>query len=277
MEVVARRAPHEIGRLEQASHQLMEVFSRVSEAHVADQPAVALDRLVRRLLARRGLQSALVGYRGYPAHCSVSPNAVAVHGVPGQRALQRGDVFTLDIAAASGGWMADMAWTYLMPGASHRSTDEYAAAWRAYRQLLSGVHTGMTLEQLAVLCEDSARAENLRPIKEFTGHGIGRDLHEPPVIPLAREAARGTGPSSRIRLLPGMVVSIEPVYRPVERRDTATVVAEPDGWAYRTSDDARTYHFELTVAFREDGPWILQFGCATDALPVTPPLGLASD
>lgn len=262
MDVVARRASHEIGRMEQAAQGLAAVFSSLRLSELEGRPAAELDRFVRRALARRGLQSALVGYRGYPAHCSVSPNDTAVHGVPGQRPLQRGDVFSLDIAAASGGWLADMAWTYLMPGASRRAETEYGAAWRAYRGLLRDLETGMSLEELAECCEQRARAEGLRPIAEFTGHGIGRELHEAPVIPLAREAVQGRGAARRIRLEAGMVVSIEPVYRPIEPAGHATILADPDGWAYHTSDGARTYHFELSIAFDARGPWILPLGCS---------------
>ena len=125
--------------LQQAAGSLAGFFGSVVPAELVDVPSIALDRSLRRFLGRHGLQSALLGYRGYPAHCSVSPNDVAVHGIPSARRLCRGDVFTVDIAAAGGGWLTDSAWTFLMPGAPRRSEDEYRAAWCAFQAVVAAI------------------------------------------------------------------------------------------------------------------------------------------
>ena len=245
--------------MQQAAGSLAGFFGSVVPAELVDVPSIALDRSLRRYLGRHGLQSALLGYRGYPAHCSVSPNDVAVHGIPSARRFCRGDVFTVDIAAAGGGWLTDSAWTFLMPGASRRSGEEYRAAWDAFQALVAAIEPGLTLEDVASIAEDTASDHGLATVPEFTGHGIGRQLHEAPVVPFARSAVAKSSRAREIRLLPGMVFNVEPVYRSVEGAGSG-VVLDGNGWAYRTGDGARTYHFELTIAMVEPEPMVLQLG-----------------
>lgn len=277
MEFIARRNAVEISRMQQAATLLFTFFRNLRRQDVAGKPSALLDQSVRRFLGRQGMQSALVGYRGYPAHSSISVNATAVHGVPNGRPISRGDLFTLDIAASSGGWKTDTAWTYVMPGSPRRRIDEYQRGWRAFRELLVSIMPGMNLAELAAAAEDGAGRADLAVIPPFTGHGIGRQLHEPPVIPFRRGPAASMESLERITLEPGMVVSIEPVYRsrsPVSEE----VAGSEDGWAYRTTDGMPTYHFELTVAILDDQAVILQFSGAPAAhLPEEAPFGIWAD
>jgi methionyl aminopeptidase len=261
----------EMTRLQQVALKAFSLFRELRLRDVEEQPTEELDRLVQRFLTRHGMQSALRGYRDYPAHSSVSCNEVAIHGVPGSRRIVRGDVFSLDVAATGGGWVADSAWTYLMPGSSHRSMNEYTAAWTAFSNLIRSLHRGMTLADLSRNSQQQAQAQGLSIVSAFTGHGIGRSLHEPPVISFVEGDQRYQERAARIRLETGMVFNIEPVYCAGE----AAMEPSQDGWGFRTRDKSRTYHFELTVAVREDYPVIMQFGGLPVAdLPGSVPFGL---
>lgn len=267
------RSAVELGRMQQVASVLRSFFQDLRAARFQGTPSIQLDHSVRRFLQRHGLQSALEGYRGYPAHCSVSINEIAVHGIPGEDPISRGDVFSLDVAAAGGGWFTDMAWSYLMPGASRRAHDEYLRAWQAFRELLAAIGPDMSLADLAVTAEDTAERRGLAPIPQFTGHGIGRQLHETPIVPFTSAALSGTSRADSIRLVPGMVINVEPVYRPHLGAD-AGVLRDDNGWSYRTADGVRTYHFELTVVIGSHGSTILQWGgMASEDLPPQPPFG----
>ncbi len=255
--------------MQQVSSRLFGLFRDLAAMPILGTSTITIDRFVRRYLYRHGMMSATVAYRGYPAHCSVSINDVAVHGVPGDRAIARGDVFTVDVAARADGFVTDTAWTYVTPGASHRDVELVQRGWRALRVLLQSIQPGVTVSEIggtAVVC---AAAEGLAIVPEFVGHGIGRELHEPPVIPFVsdhgsrRKERNGTDTvESRpadIALVPGMIVNIEPVFSA-----GATAVTQlPDGWGFSLDDRSRSVHFELSVLIGEDDGRILQF----DGLP----------
>lgn len=282
----AVRTPGEIGRMRQVARALFSVFQEITLADLEGAPAIRIDRTVRRALSRRGLTSEMAGYRGYPAHCAISPNAVAVHGVPDRRPIARGDVVTVDIAARGGGWVSDAAWTYLLPGSSRRVADEYRRAWQGFAALARIVSAGMTVADLASAAASIAASHELATIPEFVGHGIGRQLHESPIVPFAKttlqppnDAVRGHdadavnsgGPATQI-LPSGCVINIEPVFTGGD----AAVCALPDGWGWITNDGRPTYHFELSLLVTPEGAQVLQLdGLAAAELPDEPPFGWA--
>ncbi|MEX2443712.1 MAG: M24 family metallopeptidase [Alkalispirochaeta sp.] len=274
MQAGVQRSEIEIARMQQASSALRSFFQGVDAQRLEGVATIKVDHAVRRFLHRHGLHSALAGYRGYPAHCSVSANDVAVHGLPDERLISRGDVFSIDIAASGGGWFTDMAWSFLMPGASHRAEDEFLRAWLSFRDLIVGITPEMSLSDLATRADETAWSRGLTPIPEFTGHGIGRKLHEAPIVPFSASALSGTPHGERIRLVRGTVINVEPVYRP-RTGSEAGILRDENGWSYRTADGARTYHFEVTVSIGDRGATVLQWGrMAVQELPESPPLAL---
>ncbi|POR02831.1 hypothetical protein AU468_06140 [Alkalispirochaeta sphaeroplastigenens] len=268
---LSRRSALEMRRIAQASRGLFPLFGEIACRSWEGVPSVEIDRQARRYLTRHGLVSALAGYRGYPAHCSVSFNATAVHGIPSARTIRRGDIFTVDVAARGGGWVSDAAWTYLMPGCSSRVERFYRASWRAFRELLQRIEPGISLEELAIISQEIADREGLAVLGECLGHGIGRELHEPPVIPFVRQGAESGAAS--VRLVEGLVFNIEPVYS----SGGAAVTVDDDGWGIATLDRSETVHFELTLAIHQNRVEVFQFGrCPARDLPAAPPFGVLS-
>ncbi|SIQ97485.1 methionyl aminopeptidase [Alkalispirochaeta americana] len=266
---LSRRSPLEIRRIAQVSRVLFPFFDEIARRSWEGLPSGEIDRQARRYLSRHGLVSALVGYRGYPAHCSVSINATAVHGIPSARSIRRGDIFTVDVAARAAGWVSDAAWTYLMPGCSRRVECFYHTSWRAFRDLLGAIEPEISLGELSSISQEIADREGLSVLGECLGHGIGRELHEPPVIPFVRQGEGSVAAS--VRLAEGMVFNIEPVYSSGD----GTVEMEDDGWGIITSDRSETAHFELTLVIHQNRVEILQFGRSlARELPETPPFGV---
>lgn len=248
----------EIRRLTSVARTLFPLFREIADQRWIDRRALELDRFVGRYLVRHGLESALEGYRSYPYRSSVSPNETAVHGLPSERVFRRGDIFTVDVAASSGGYVSDSAWTFLAPGASRRVSRLYTRSWRAFRGLLRSLTAGLSLEELAGHASRIAEREGVRIVPSLLGHGVGRELHEPPVLAFV---PTGTDAAREITLTAGSILNIEPVYTD----GSGEIRALDDGWGFTTEDGSSTVHFELTVAITETGALVLQF----DQAPVT--------
>lgn len=258
-------------RIGSGVRRLFPLFQEIGSARWEGETTCRIDRTARRFCQRHGLTTVMTGYRGYPAHSSVSVNDIAVHGVPGDRMIQRGDIFTVDVAARGGGWVSDSAWTYLMPGCSDRTRRFYLNSWSAFRELLVRITPGISLYTLAETSQEISDAFGLTVLPDFVGHGIGRELHESPVIPFALQ--RADSGASEVFLNPGATVNIEPVYAAGGR----DIVQAEDGWGFRTSDGSVTSHFELTLLICTDRVEVLQFGSVDPSgLPAEPPFGLLS-
>lgn len=257
----------EIRRLTTVARALFPLFHEIGQTRWVDKTGLDMEKIVRRYLQKRGLDSALEGYRSYQYASSISVNGTAVHGLPSPRRLRRGDIFTLDVAATSGGYVSDSAWTFLMPGASPRYLDLYKRAWRAFRRLLIELRPGITLEALARLATVLAERESLKIVPSLLGHGIGKEMHEAPVITFV---PTGGSAAKEITIQAGSVLNIEPVFT-----DGNGVLSKlDDGWGLATTDGAPTVHFELSVLITDTDVQILQYDrLPTRKLPEEIPFG----
>jgi methionyl aminopeptidase len=255
-------------RMAQCSRTLFSLFQQLPRQITLGTRGLDIDRRVSRFLRRQGMDSALLGYRGYSHSCSVCPNSLVVHGIPDSRSVAPGDIFTIDIAGRSGNWTTDTAWTYITADARTEVRDLWLQSWQAFRELLCSIHKGISLEEIAVVAEVGATARGLSIFPQFVGHGLGKQLHEPPVVPFHREAFSRT--NKEFRLPVDIVLNIEPVYS----FGSTEVTLDTDGWSYHTKDGCATSHFELTLLMRESGTEILQFGgISPRELPLIPPFG----
>jgi methionyl aminopeptidase len=206
-----------------------------------------LDRAAREVLDRRGARSNFLGYHGFPAVACISPNEVVVHGVPGDRVLEEGDIVSIDCGAVVEGWHADAAVTVpvgAVDAVSRRLLDVTRSALDAS---IGEMRAGRRLSDVGAVSEEVVRRAGFSVVREYAGHGIGTAMHEDPEVP--NHGPPGRGP----RLEPGLVLAIEPM---VCAGRGATRVLD-DGWTVVTADGSRSAHFEHTVAVTPDGPEIL--------------------
>lgn len=175
---------------------------------------------------------------GFPGTACVSINNVAAHGIPDDRTLEAGDVLTVDISTRLGGWASDAAWTYVVGSGSADARRLVRAAWKATNAGIAACRAGRRLGDVAAVIEWTAARYGCAVVKEFTGHGIGRDLHEAPAV--ANSGSAGTGEP----VVPGMVLTVEPVLS----LGNGEVRKLDDGWGYVTADGALTAQFEQTVS-----------------------------
>jgi methionyl aminopeptidase len=206
-----------------------------------------LDTIVRQEFKRRKVIPTFLGYHGYPAHVCVSINEEIVHAIPGPRALQEGDIVSIDLGCTHRGFVADSA---LSIGIGHMDPRDkrlievtHEALWKGIQAARPGAH----VTDISHAVQTHAEAEGFSVVREYVGHGVGREMHEDPQIPNYGSPNRGAV------LRKGMVIAIEPM---VNIGDWRTKRHE-DGWTVSTLDNSRSAHFEHTIAITDGEPKVL--------------------
>jgi methionyl aminopeptidase len=206
-----------------------------------------LDGVGERFARAEGARSAPQLAYAFPGFNCLSVNDEIVHGVPGARVLRDGDVVKLDVTLELDGYMADSAVTVIIPPVSLEARQLQRAARIAFNKGLAVARAGTTLREVGRAVESAARREGVAVIRELTGHGIGRRIHEPPSVP------NWADPASRTVLTEGLVIALEPMLTTSPTR----VVEENDGWTLRTYNRALAVHHEHTIVIRRGAPLVL--------------------
>jgi methionyl aminopeptidase len=206
-----------------------------------------LDRVAAAVFADRGARSAPAMVYGFPGTILISVNDEVVHGIPGARRLDRGDVVKLDVTAEKDGYMADAARTVVLDGASDRAVRLRACAEAAFRRALRVARAGNQVSAIGRAIETEVRRRGFSVIRDLAGHGIGRTIHEPPSVPNYFD------PRQKDILTEGLVIAIEPIISSGSWR----VVDGRDGWTIRTKDGSAAAHYEHTVVITRDEPILL--------------------
>ena len=206
-----------------------------------------LDELADRLIVASGAKSAFYGYRGYPGHICVSVNEEVVHGIPGARIVQLGDVVSLDIGVEYRGFVGDNATTVLVGVTDPDVVRLAAVGQQALAAAMQMARAGRRLSDISHAVQQTAEAAGFSVVRDFVGHGVGRRLHEDPQIP--NFGPPGQGP----KLKPGMTLALEPMIN----LGKAEVEVLGDGWTVVTQDRKPSVHFEYSVAIRDGEPLVL--------------------
>ncbi len=230
-----------------AGRVVAEMHAEIREAIKPGATTADLDRIGREVLDRRGATSNFLGYQGYPAVICASPNDVVVHGIPGSRVLDEGDIISIDCGAIVDGWHGDAAFTAGVGEIDTTSKQLIEVAEASLRAAIDELHDGNRLGDLGHAVQSVVEAAGFSVVRDYSGHGIGRAMHEDPNIPNHGRPGRGA------KLRDGHVVAIEPMLNVGE----ADTFLEPDRWAVVTMDHSRSAHVEHTVAITADGPEIL--------------------
>jgi methionyl aminopeptidase len=206
-----------------------------------------LDAIGERFARNEGARSAPQLAYDFPGFTCLSVNDEIVHGIPGSRVIREGDVVKLDVTLELDGYMADSAVTVVLAPVSIEARQLQRAARIAFNKGLAVARAGQTLREVGRAVESAARREGAMVIRELTGHGIGRRIHEPPSVP------NWADPDSRTVLTEGLVIALEPMLTNVPAR----VVEEADGWTLSTHNGALAVHHEHTIVIRRGAPLVL--------------------
>lgn len=206
-----------------------------------------LDKLAYDYILSRDCTPSFKGYDGFPGTICASVNDEVVHGIPGDRVLQEGDIITLDIGACYKGYHGDSAWTYPVGKISKKCEDLLEWTRESLFEGLSVIKDGAHVGDIGAAVSKCARRHNLGVVRELVGHGVGSDVHEEPDVP--NYGFAGTGPV----LKEGMVIAVEPMLN----LGTPKIYILDDDWTIITADGKPSAHFEHTVLVTKDGYEIL--------------------
>ncbi|HBP38170.1 MAG TPA: type I methionyl aminopeptidase [Clostridiales bacterium] len=240
----------EIGMMAEAGHIVAEVLELMGKIIAPGISTLDLDREARAIISRAGATPSFLGYGQppFPGAICASIDAEVVHGIPSrQRILKEGSLISIDVGACLNGYHADAARTFavgeIKPAAADliRVTEE--CFWKGFAQAIPGARLG----DISAAVQQHAEAHGYGVVRELTGHGTGRSLHEDPDLPNFGRAGHG------MRLEPGLVVALEPMINLGTRR----VYIQEDEWTIVTADGQPSAHYENTLAILADGPVIL--------------------
>ncbi len=249
---ISIRTRRELERMRDAGRQVAEILLELRDAAEPGTTTGDLDDLARKLIKKCGVESSFLGYGpyglpAYPAVVCTSINTEVVHGIPGPRELKEGDLLSIDFGVIHDGFHGDSAITVPIGKVSAESTRLLETTAASLDDAIAQMVPGNRLSDIGNAVQTRAEGAGYAVVKQFVGHGIGRELHEPPQIP--NYGPPGRGP----RLKPGMVFAIEPM---VNVGGEAVRVLH-DQWTAVTSDGSLSAHFEHTILITDDGPEVL--------------------
>lgn len=232
------------GRIVEETLALLERHARVGVT------TLELDALAADYIHSRGATASFLGYLGFPKSICSSVNEQVVHGIPGRYRLRDGDILSVDVGAKFRGFHGDAARTFLIGGVSAEIQRLVKVTRECFFEGLRAALPGNRVADIARAVQHHAESHGYGVVQKLTGHGIGRDLHEPPEVPNFWDDQKfGCG----LRLRAGMTIAIEPMIN----LGTADVCCLSDGWTVVTADGKASAHYENTVAITNGGPRLL--------------------
>jgi methionyl aminopeptidase len=245
--VIYKKSREEIATMRRGGRILAGALQRLGDAVKPGVTTAELDGLFEDTLEGAGAEASFKGYRGFPGSICASPNDVIVHGIPGPRVLEEGDVISIDLGVLYEGFHTDSAWTFPVGEVDPEVARLLDVAERALLAGIERCRPGQRVGDIGYAVEKSVEPAGFSLVQEFAGHGVGRALHEEPWVP------NYGPPGRREKLAAGMTLAVEPMVN-IGRAETKTL---GDGWTVVTRDGSISAHFEHTVAVTEGGPEVL--------------------
>lgn len=206
-----------------------------------------LDRIAEEFITKHGAKPSFKGLYGFPASLCISVNEQVVHGIPGRYVLKEGDIVSVDCGAIIDGYHGDAARTFAVGNISEEAQKLIEVTKESFFKGLEAAKVGNTLTYISNEIQKYIEASGFSVVRDFVGHGIGKDLHEDPEVPNFGRPGRGP------KLVTGMALAIEPMVNVGSHR----VKTLGDDWTVITSDKSLSAHYENTVIILPDGPEIL--------------------
>jgi methionyl aminopeptidase len=245
--VIVLKSRAEIEQMRVAGRMVAEILQLLREKAAPGVTTGELDRLAESECRKRKAKPAFKGYGGFPFTICASPNEQVVHGFADEIPLKEGDILSIDFGVVYGGFYGDSAITIPVGRIDQEKSLLLQATARSLELGIAAAVAGNRLSDISHAVQSYVEGEGFSVVREFVGHGIGRQLHEAPQIPNFGPA--GQGP----RLKAGMTLAIEPMIN----AGASGVKILDDGWTAVTIDGRPSAHFEHTVAITEEGPQIL--------------------
>lgn len=245
--MIVIKRPHEIEKMRRAGETAAEILNELATRVAPGITTGEIDHAASQLMSEAGVRSAFLGYRKFPGHICISINEEVVHGIGGPRRIAYGDIVKMDVGIIRDGWIGDTA-TSVPVGIIDPETENLLTATE---EILQGAvdlaRPGNKVGDISHFVETQAASHGFSVVREFVGHGVGRQLHEDPQVP--NFGKRNSGP----KLKPGMTLAIEPMIN--MGKSKVRVLA--DNWTAVTADGLPSAHFEHTVLVTDNLPEVL--------------------
>ena len=245
--MITLKSKREIELLKEAGHIVYLTHQYLRPYIKAGIKTKELDSLAEKFIRSKGATPSFKGYEGFPSTLCISINDEVVHGFPGERVLQDGDIISIDIGACYKGYHGDSAWTYTVGEVSDDAKYLLEHTEKALYEGIKQAKVGNRIGDIGYAIEKYAKEHNLGVVKELVGHGVGTSVHEAPDVP--NYGTKGTGPKIR----DGMVIAIEPMLT----LGSPDIYVEDNDWTVKTEDSSLSAHFEHTIAITNEGVIIL--------------------
>jgi methionyl aminopeptidase len=245
--VIVLKSPREIERMRAACQIVAEVLARLSDYVKPGVSTLELDEIALKETLKHNAEAAFKGYCNYPNALCCSPNQQVVHGIPNRKPLKSGDILSLDYGVLYDGYYGDAAITLPVGVVDERIITLLSVTKQSLYKGIEKAIPGNRLYDISYAIQSYVEDRGFSVVRDFVGHGIGKDLHEDPQIPNYGKPEQG------VKLKAGMVFAIEPMIN----EKSYDVKVLNDGWTVVTVDGGFSAHFEHTVAITKNGPDIL--------------------
>ena len=245
--MITLKSPHEIELMRRAGTITAAARALAGEMVKPGVTTREIDRAVEQFIRKNGAVPSFLNYHGYPGSACISVNDEVIHGIPGSRVLKDGDIVSVDVGAYIGGFHGDCAATFPCGTISEEAQRLIDVTRESFFRGIARAKEGNRIFDISAAVQEYVEANGFTVVREFVGHGIGRQLHESPEVPNYGTAGRGP------RLLRGMTLAIEPMVN----AGAASIRQLSDGWTVKTLDGRLSAHYENTVLITDGEPEIL--------------------
>ncbi|MBN2397839.1 MAG: type I methionyl aminopeptidase [Deltaproteobacteria bacterium] len=245
--MIVLKSPEELRKMGESNAIVAEVLAGLREKVKPGITTSELNAYAETVTQERGARPAFKGYGGFPFALCASLNSEVVHGFPSDRPLEEGDIISLDYGVCYDGYYGDSAITVAVGRVSASAARLMQVTEEALYRGIEKAREGNRLGDISSAVQSHAEKAGFSVVRDYVGHGIGKDLHEDPPVPNFGMSGRG------VKLKAGMVIAIEPMVN----EGSYMVKVKPDGWTVVTEDGSLSAHFEHTIAVTGDGPVIL--------------------
>ena len=202
-----------------------------------------LDLIAKEIIERENVKPSFLGYHDFPAHICASPNDVIVHGIPNEYVISEGDIISVDVGVIFQGYHADAAFSFGVGEITEEEKNLLSKTKYALHEAIKLVKDGQKLGTIGNKIDKIAKKNNLGNVKNYVGHGIGKEMHEEPQVP--HYGKKNTG----FELKTGMAICIEPMFN----LGTEDNYLDEDGWTVKTIDGKKSAHWEHTIGLTQEG------------------------
>ena len=243
--MIVLKTSHELSLMREACRISAGALKVAGEAVEPGVTTAQIDKIAHEYILKAGATPTFLNYNGFPATACISINDEIIHGIPShRRVIKSGDIVSIDLGASINGYTGDNAATFacgdISPEAKRLCDVTRESLYEGIKKAVAGGRLGDIGFAIASYCEE----RGFSVVREYTGHGVGANLHEDPSVPNFGTPGRG------VRLLPGMTIAIEPMIN----QGSAAIRTQPDGWTVRTKDGKLSAHFEHCLLYTSPSP-----------------------